>query len=104
MSGRIHATNEMIRNISVQNNNRLSHNKTTTLVLEFGNLTNQILWTNARILGLNVSDPLKVAHQQGWELKDNITPSFKECVFALLMAVFTCQWYVPNTSLTAFET
>jgi hypothetical protein len=55
----------------------MSDNKPTTLVLEFGNLTNQILWTNARNLGLNVSDPLKVAHRHGWELKDNITTLFQ---------------------------
>lgn len=72
----IHAVNEMLRNIS-STNNQISENP-LTLVLEFGNFTNQILWLNARNLGLlNVSDPYEVASTPDWELRDNIATLFQ---------------------------
>ena len=70
----IYETNQMLRDFSAANNKFMNH---VTLVLEFGNLTNQILWSNARSLGMNVSDPRIVSSQPEWELNDNITTLFR---------------------------
>ena len=72
----VYEYNNMIRRISAENNRNVT-SITTTVVLEFGNLTNQLLWTNARSLGLNVSDPREVSSVYGWELQDNVTNKFK---------------------------
>ena len=71
----VYEYNKMIRRISTENNQNATSN-TTIVVLEFGNLTNQLLWTNARSLGLNVSDPREVSSVFGWELQDDVTNKF----------------------------
>ena len=71
----IHATNQMIRRVSAINN--LVSDSPKTLVLDFANFANQIFWMNARSLGLNVSDPYQVAHERGWELRDDVSVIFQ---------------------------
>ena len=70
----IHNANHMIRRVAMNSRSKSDTSQTpTVLVLEFANFTNQLLWMNARSLGINVSDPLLVANNIDWELKDNVT-------------------------------
>ena len=70
----IHNANHMIRRVAMNSRSKSDTSQTpTVLVLEFANFTNQLLWMNARSLGINVSDPLLVASEIDWELKDNVT-------------------------------
>jgi hypothetical protein len=69
----VHEYNKMLRRISRDQN---TLNETTILVLEFGNLTNQLLWTNARSIGVEMPDPRKLSSMLGWELLDNVTTRF----------------------------
>ena len=78
----VYEYNRILRQISAENTRNASSN-VVTLVLEFGNLTNQLLWTNARSIGVNVSDPRRVSHLTGWELKSNsnVTAQFTNTPF-----------------------
>lgn len=70
----VHNTNQMLRRVAMDSrSDGLNMSQPLVLVLEFGNFTNQLLWTNARNLGFNVSDPQQVSSDFGWELKDNVT-------------------------------
>mmetsp|Transcript_13328 Transcript_13328/g.28923 ORF Transcript_13328/g.28923 Transcript_13328/m.28923 type:complete len:177 (-) Transcript_13328:1038-1568(-) len=63
----------MLRLVAMNSRSGQNVTQPLVLVLEFGNFTNQLLWTNARSLGVNVSDPRQVSGDTGWELKDNVT-------------------------------
>jgi hypothetical protein len=69
----VHEYNKMLRHLSSEQN---AWNETTILVLEFGNLTNQLLWTNARSIGVDMPDPRKVSSLHEWEMLDDVTTRF----------------------------
>ena len=81
----VYEYNYILRRISAENNRNASSNA-LTLVLEFGNLTNQLLWTNARNIGVNVSDPRRVSHLPRWELQENVTAQFTNTPFCPMSA------------------
>ena len=95
----IYATNQMIWKISAENN-QLSDSP-RTLVLDFAKFANQMFWLNARSLGFNVSDPYHVAHEQGWELRDDISVIFqpleKECSGQCIRMPIYCSEYNDTT-------
>ena len=78
-----HNVNQMIRRLAMDSRSAselfsgdsatASRKRPLVLVLEFGEFTNQLLWTNARYLGYNVSDPRLASSEIGWEVKDNVT-------------------------------
>ena len=71
----VHEYNNMLRRISTENDQN-SSNDVSIMVLEFGNFANQLLWTNARSIGIEMSDPRTVSSVHGWELRDNVTTRF----------------------------
>ena len=78
-------TNHMLRRISAENNEQHENGKQNplTLVLEFGNLTNQIQWSNAFSFGMNVSNPREISHLPDWELLDDASLLFQRIKFCI---------------------
>ncbi|KAL7530037.1 hypothetical protein ACHAXR_004550 [Thalassiosira sp. AJA248-18] len=55
----VNGINDMIRDVA--RNWHLQHNSTTVLVMDYAAYSNHVMWTNARQMGYNVSNPLDAA-------------------------------------------
>lgn len=78
----IHNVNEILRRIAKEKRSTetterkesfIREPKAAVLILEFANLTNQMIWYNARNLGMNLRDPSLFSGSVGWEIMDNTT-------------------------------